>query len=559
MAKHKNHWLPDEIFQNKFNQFEFDADDFAWKKMESLLEEEDKRARGFVFWINENILKQKRTITYTMIGSILISGALWLSFKSSQEFDLNNHSRPKDNSIFESKQNGLLPNTAKKNLVSTPQSFNTVNVNTDAEQYPAAKPVLQANNFQQNQVNQNTVFNFKSLQIANKPWSLQNKYNFTDLGSDNLFSISALSQYSLKNNPPADLGVKSSKNSQHHGFAWQRNHVGLYFTIQNHENMKSVIGSTQSFGFNFKLMSSNHLKNTNNIGWYHGLDWGMQFYDRGERTNVILNTTNGDSAWTRLGMHHNDFFLRGHFEISYGRVVPYLTYFGGPRIYSTNQKVKSYLPLKEQESSDIHNVGRAAGLVGGIGLGTRIAFSKNVSLDFHAEAGRGTEVNLVNVNTSQFVNLNYRVQKQRVGVDYYQFKFGFLFSFEESEEDEEEYTPYNNRYPQQNTAPVFIYDSVTKTYKACTPCPCQCDSTYRQRQNNYRSEPADEIYKNGSGNNAGNLESSASSKRKKRRSLNSDGGGCSGWDFGDLGGLGTGSSGGSGGFPGIGGGGGVRR
>ena len=296
----------------------------------------------------------------------------------------------------------------------------------------------------------------------------------------------------------AKPAVKKSDYTFRDGF------VGLHFTWQEALTPALQDSNRYNAGFNVQFMSRNLLK-ASPFGGYLGLDWGMQFYGKGNKTNVQLNTNNGDSGWTRLSTFSMDFFARGHLEYARHKLIPYVNFFAGPRFYSTNQKVQSYIPLANSESSDLINAATAVSFMTGVGAGMRWRISDAVSLDARFDWMNGSGTKLVDLDKSTFNGLNYNLVKRNVSPEYYQLKFGVLFNLGDDENYEPTRTTYNTyREPQYiYTQPTYQYfDSSSNTWKDLPMCPCNCDSTGKKISPNNirRTYPAPPVKQQGDSN-----------------------------------------------------------
>jgi hypothetical protein len=262
--------------------------------------------------------------------------------------------------------------------------------------------------------------------------------------------------------------------------------IGIHFTRQLplEAQLKSMDSLRQNAGFNFQFMSRN-LFPSPLVGGYMGFDFGMQFYGRSKNNPVVLNNTTQDSGYTRLGTLSLDFLVRGHIEFGQYRLKPYVNVFAGPRIYSTNQHVASYLSLKNNESSTDHNASSAVSLLYGAGVGLRYRVSKVVSLDVRGEYMNGTAVNLVNMDKSKFNGLSYDLNKFTVNPEYLQWKVGLLFDLSEDDSKEENSQQSHTNYERQ---PVYYYyDSVQK--RNIPLCPCNCDTADKKSNSEVEPDP----------------------------------------------------------------------
>jgi len=255
--------------------------------------------------------------------------------------------------------------------------------------------------------------------------------------------------------------------------------IGIHFASQHALSSSLKDSNRYNAGFNLQLMSRNLLP-ASPFGGYVGFDWGMQFYGKGNKTNVQLNTNSGDSGWTRLSTFSMDFFARGHIEYARYKLIPYVNFFAGPRFYSTNQKVQSYIPLANTESSDLINAATSMSFMTGAGAGLRWRVSDAVSLDARFDWMSGSNAKIVDLDKSTFNGLSYNLVKKSVTPEYYQVKFGILFNLG----DDENYEPANTTQTTYRepyyiyTQPTYQYfDSSTNSWKETPMCPCNCDSS----------------------------------------------------------------------------------
>ncbi|MES2617282.1 MAG: hypothetical protein V4613_05355 [Bacteroidota bacterium] len=251
--------------------------------------------------------------------------------------------------------------------------------------------------------------------------------------------------------------------------------IGLHFTEQ-YSHMKTPWDSSgmlkRSQGFNVQFMSGNRLS-TENFAGYFGFDFGMQFYGRTPKTNVVLNNTSQDSGFTRLYSHSLDFMVRGHFEYNKHRLVPYVNVFGGPRFYSTGQRVTSYVPLQDNENSMTNNVSLTATLMAGVGIGARLQITPAFSLDARYEWTAGTKTKIVNTSGSTFNGLNYNLDKREINSNFGQLKVGVIFNISETEYTKKLVEPAH--YVERVDSIVV---DVSDTGKIMLPCNCKpCDKT----------------------------------------------------------------------------------
>lgn len=265
--------------------------------------------------------------------------------------------------------------------------------------------------------------------------------------------------------------------------------VGIHFAMQNPISEELQDSGRQNAGFSIQIMSSNLLKNSD-LGAYLGGEFGMQFLGRGPKSQVVINTVHQDSGYTRLNSMSMDFFMRGHLE--YGRffIKPYLNFMAGPRIYTTGQHTESYMKLTDYENSDQSNVHTSVSLMAGAAIGARVRIAPLVSLDARWEYMRGTAVNLVNLDKSEFNGLSYTLSKFNATPEYSQFKVGILFELSDnSPKEDKRYTQYNQSEMSSlsNTTTNIYYDSTIKQF---VECKCTCTKTPLGSENNSSTDNA---------------------------------------------------------------------
>jgi hypothetical protein len=254
--------------------------------------------------------------------------------------------------------------------------------------------------------------------------------------------------------------------------------LGIHFTAQRPRNLASM-----SAGFNLQFMSGNRIE-SKTIGLYMGLDWGMQFYGSGKKSNLVLNNLTQDSGYTKLSSHSMDLLGRVHLEYAKFPLIPYINFMAGPRLYSTGQTVASYMTLKQAESSTTNNAHTSVSMLYGFGLGARLRLSSVVSLDARYEWINGSPVRLVDMNQSSFNGLSYNLKINKIAPHLEQFKIGLIFNL--SERDVEKKLIKEGYFKTYTIDSVQVKQSDSNTI--VLPCPCTpCDKqtiVYPYNQNN---------------------------------------------------------------------------
>ena len=248
--------------------------------------------------------------------------------------------------------------------------------------------------------------------------------------------------------------------------------IGMHYTQEGID----YSDSNKTHGFNLQFMSGNLIKTTP-FALYGGLDWGMQFRNRTSRQEVILNTVNEDLGYTYLSSLSNDILLRGHLEFPKYRIVPYATFFAGPRIYSTGQKVGMYNPPVDTEGSTRDNIKSTALLVMGGGIGARVKLTDYASLDFRYEQIFGETKSVVDLTESRLVGTAYNLNLKNQATDFGQFKIGVIFDLSTSDYEKR---IIKEGYTKEVTETYYIDpEDANKIIIPSKPCP-QNSSTNRR-------------------------------------------------------------------------------
>lgn len=210
--------------------------------------------------------------------------------------------------------------------------------------------------------------------------------------------------------------------------------MGIHYMQENAFVPDSLASTTH--GFNLQFMSKNALNNSD-FGIYGGLDWGMQFHGRSDRTDVNLSTGPDDIGYTMLKSLSHTFLVRGHAEYARYRLIPYVTAFAGPRMYFTGQKVALYETPEEVDGTVRENVQTVGVMQAGVGAGARIRVVDGFSIDARYELAFANDKEVVDVNNSYLSGTNYnfaqRIQAGNAG----QFKIGLIFDFSEQGREKE--------------------------------------------------------------------------------------------------------------------------
>jgi len=448
--------LTDDIFRQGFSRHEAAFDPAAWEHMQTLLDKDSDLKP--VLFIHDNTNK-KRNKLFTLI--ITIMSLLTLLTLASTLLVNHNSAAATDKTASGSALSRKSANTAKQteNAVLTPgkNSMKVVPKKSNKAASAKKKSATAANSGQTTVVSSTTTATDITTLADNdpiKPVKPVSDTFITAIKNGKMYKVLTRTTWI----PETYEWVESSKSKTiTDGF------FGMHFTSERPRNTNN-----SSAGFNIQFMSGNNIF-SEHWGLYGGLDWGMQFYQKGNKSNVALNNTRGDSGFTRLRSHSMDFLGRGHFEYAKYALVPYVNIMTGPRIYATNQQVASYVPLKETESSTSNNVHTSASMMYGFGAGLRLKISPFISLDARYEWLDGTNVKQVDLTNSTFNGLSYDLKYTTVKPRQEQFKFGIIIDLSEKD--------YEKKIIKEGYYKITTIDSLQIDAKDSNKIylPCNCD------------------------------------------------------------------------------------
>ncbi|MBO6517979.1 MAG: hypothetical protein JJ975_15680 [Bacteroidia bacterium] len=254
--------------------------------------------------------------------------------------------------------------------------------------------------------------------------------------------------------------------------------IGLYYSNQQMEDAAlwdSMGRLSENSGFNIQFMSGNLLPGEN-LAIYGGLDWGMQFFGRSDKDEVLINSVNEDRGVTFMRSHVNDVFVSGQMEWAQFPIIPYVTGSVGTRIFSTGQTTRALLESSEYESSSDNGLLTRAALATKIGVGARMKISPHVHLDFRYEMIQSRDLNVVDYSATSFNGLDYDLGITKTNLNSSQFRFGIVFDVH----DEEEKVVDKPGYWKEETQELFM--DPNDSNKIYVPCPCKpCDENKRRQ------------------------------------------------------------------------------
>ncbi len=433
----KTHIEPDQLFRDQLIQHEASFEPAAWDNMRALLDKSETEAPILIVPPKSN--NNSKTLIFIIMSTLSLLTIASLCYFGAQSSTLANNSN-----TFKSISNHS--SYAKVNSKSaiikteTKQGQNSSNLfRSIANQNPSAEPLDTGLTTKLNTVltsSKSTIDTFKTVQKDGKLYRVFYRKTWVP------------EEYEYINKPNGNLIEDAF--------------IGLHFTAQRPRNLDSL-----SAGFNLQFMSGNRIE-SKTIGVYLGLDWGMQFYGSGKKSNVVLNNVTQDSGYTKLSSHSMDFLGRAHFEYAKFPLIPYINFMAGPRIYSTGQTVASYMTLKQAESNTVNNAHTSVSMLYGFGLGARLRLSSVVSLDARYEWINGSPVRLVDLNQSTFNGMSYNLKINKIAPHLEQFKIGLIFNL--SERDVDKKLVHDGYFKTYTIDSVQVNASDSNTI--ILPCPC---------------------------------------------------------------------------------------
>lgn len=241
----------------------------------------------------------------------------------------------------------------------------------------------------------------------------------------------------------------------------------------------------QNNGWSTADLKSHLEKNPTSRGaLYAGFGMGMGFYGRGDRNNVTLNTIREDSGYTYMHNYSVSLWGKLHYErkMQWGGVTvyPFSSVAVGPKIFSTNQEVHTYLTLTDYESPTGSNIHSQAVFFTEFCVGAKIKLGQAVSLMVSQSFLQSGDIDAVDLAQTTFNGLAFDLHKVRMNTNQSQFKVGLVFDL--SERTYYQYKVADNHvdtvwfYEAEMPPPVdsFVYDSVTKTKVKVKYFTCPC-------------------------------------------------------------------------------------
>ena len=456
----------EKLFHSNMDQHEVPYQEGAWERMEELLDEEEKRPLWIIWFSNKN--NQLKTLLIMTLAGMITAWSM-LSFFGMNEVSVKSNEQEilgieKNHSTLEFEELGLLE--PKEDIAEFTIPQEGVDEKSDDLQFTQSSD--NTSNKTGNTSNSNGSENSNSqleehgIQGASIVQTIDSLKNVLIAKVDTTEILTRVVKMKRQEWVPEHYEYEYYYNDQ---LPIKDFWFGVHYATQNQFNTSNDWRS----GFNLQFMSGDISKKKENA-WavYAGLDWGMMFYGRSSNTNVVINTVNEDSGYTRLRNNSTEFFYRMHFEYAKHRVVPYFNFNIGPRLYYTNQKVASYLNLTENESQTRHNADLNVSMMAGIGVGTRVKVAPRVSLDLRYELMYGTRTNQVDLENSSFNGLSYNLVRRSFNPNQQMVKFGVIIDFSEERREKKLVEGYYRTV----TYDSLVVENTTDSTVIVIPCDC---------------------------------------------------------------------------------------
>lgn len=258
-------------------------------------------------------------------------------------------------------------------------------------------------------------------------------------------------------------------------------------------------------GWSSEILSGNkfHTKTMENTlgALYVGAGMGMGFYGSGDRSNVSLNTTRDDSGYTKLRSTSLSFYGKAQWEKAVGPFYPFLTVAVGPRMFYTNQVVRTYATTTDYESSTAHTSQFSASMAYELAAGVKWRIGNHVYLYGSVSEWGGSKVKLQDIDQSHFNGLDFGTKVvHQVQPVQWMWKVGIVFDL--SEDRTERILVREAYYDTSEVLDMYVVDNpnnsaslngdTSKMRNAngieihYLPCPC-CET--KRNNSQYKSVP----------------------------------------------------------------------
>jgi hypothetical protein len=217
---------------------------------------------------------------------------------------------------------------------------------------------------------------------------------------------------------------------------------------------------------------------------YAGFGFGFGFLGRGERSNVTLNTNREDSGYTYLKNQVVSMWGKVQYEkrTDLGAITlyPFVSVAAGPRIFTTQQDVYTYLTLTDYESPTANVAYDRAVFATEFTLGTKVRLGSAVSLFVSQSFWRSTDIDFVDLQASKFNGLAYDLVKSKLSSNTMQWKVGLVFDLSEARyySYQVDQTVMDTLWYYQAIAPTpvdsMVYDSASQSWVKVRYYTCPC-------------------------------------------------------------------------------------
>lgn len=485
----------DQSFQNAFERFEPSFQDGDWDDMLSRLESQDT---PILLLPPKHIFTNTKHTIIMILLTTLTAGMIWIASPQHVDVTPNTNNTVQttqpllENSpmLTESIQKGEKSTSEQINQTTTSQFVKQAEVNLNDYIASLQEPMMEEENLM-NEVQANPHLDLNPA-ISTAMSSAEQDVASPDTAR---FLKTVVSRYWV------DTTYKyiQHKPSRDIEEGW----IGFYYANQQLSEAQSwtdIGRHPETHGFNLQFMSGNILPGEN-LAIYGGIDWGMQFYGRSEKSEVIINSVNEDRGLTFLRSHSNDIFISGQIEwAQLHRVVPYMTGSIGGRILSTGQTTRALLPSTEYESTQDNGVHTRGVLASKAGIGMKFRLSPHVFLDARYEWIQTADVQTVDYNNTAFNGLSYDLGFKKLNMNADQFRVGIVFDL--GGDDYEKVVDEPGHW-EETTQTLYVDPSDSS--KVYVPCPCDKPKSKKRtyRSNTKWNEPTNDGRKELPGSNGG--------------------------------------------------------
>lgn len=240
------------------------------------------------------------------------------------------------------------------------------------------------------------------------------------------------------------------------------------------ENYISGSGGFSMYGLVMPKTIQKWKETSPNMGSFN---WGFGFnvnqFHKSAKERVVINTLNQDSAHTRLETTNFSLYTMSRYEWALGRIFPFVGLHAGFSLLSTDQVTETYMVMRDYESKKQENLTTNVAYYWAPELGIRFRLGTGVSAVVSHEWKMGSQIDLADVNNTQFDGVQMSATSQNVSYQTGMWKFGFLFDLSSNHRKKE---LIREAYTDTTMVMERIYDE-----SPCPPCPCETKPEPRTR------------------------------------------------------------------------------